>query len=54
MITVNLDNINEADGNGANNPPAGGYVAKIIDVTHKEKNMGIVVDLDIDEGEWMK
>lgn len=54
MITVNLDNVSEATGNGSNNPPAGGYVAKIIDVTHKEKNQGVVIDLDIDEGEWTK
>lgn len=58
MITVNFENVREAttngNGSGNNNPPAGGYVAKIIDITHKEKNMGIVVDLDIDEGEWTK
>lgn len=54
MITVNFENVNEA---GANNsdfpkPPAGGYKCEIKAVENKEKNNGLVLDLDICEGKY--
>lgn len=54
MITVDFENVNEA---GANNseyakPPAGGYLCVIEEVENKEKSNGIVLCLDIDEGEY--
>ena len=54
MLNINLNDVESAkNGNGNNTKPsAGGYVAKIIDVTNKETFQGLVVDLDIDEGEW--
>lgn len=54
MITVNFENVNEAGTNNSEyaKPPAGGYMCEIKGVENKEKSNGIVLDLDIAEGEY--
>lgn len=53
MINVNLNNIEIAgSGFGRQDPPAGGYVCRIISTRVDEKKQCLFVDLDIAEGDY--
>lgn len=50
MINVNINNVEEA-GNGSNLVAPGGYIGKIVNVKNMPDREGLVVELDIAEGE---
>lgn len=51
MITVDISRVEEA-GNGPNLLPAGGYVTRIVNVENRPSSEGLIVELDIADGQY--